>query len=80
MPPLFALVTDWNHFANGMIYSVAFGVLGIVLLLLGFKLFELVTPKLDVEHKLQEGNLAVAIVVGSLFVAIGLIVGIAIHG
>jgi len=78
MMPVFAVVRDWGQFGNDLIYAATFGLLGIVMLLLGFKLFELVTPKLDVEHKLQEGNLAVAIVVGALLLGIGIVVGIAI--
>ncbi len=79
MHPLFAAVRDWEQFGNDLIYAATFGLLGVVMLLLGFKLFEWVTPKLDVEHKLQEGNIAVGIVVGALLLAIGIVVGIAIH-
>ena len=70
----------WDAFGMAVFAAFAFGLLGIVLLLAGFKLFELVTPKLQVEQKLQEGSVAVAIVVGALLVAIGIVVAAAIQG
>jgi putative membrane protein len=78
MPPL--AVWDWTGFGAAMLAATAFGLLGIALLLVGFKLFERLTPKLDVEQKLQEGSVAVAIVVGALLIAIGMVVSAAIHG
>ncbi len=77
--PLFA---NWDFAGFGMaiVAATVFGALGIVLLLAGFKLFERLTPKLDVEQKLQEGSVAVAIVVGALLIAIGMVVSAAIHG
>lgn len=77
--PLFAM-WDWDAFGMALLAAAVFGLLGIVLLMLGFKLFERLTPKLDVEQKLQEGSVAVAIVVGALLIAIALVVSAAIHG
>jgi putative membrane protein len=77
--PLFAM-WDWNAFGFALLAAAVFGLLGIGLLLAGFKLFERLTPKLDVEQKLQEGSVAVAIVVGALLIAIGMVVSAAIHG
>jgi putative membrane protein len=51
-----------------------FGLLGIALLILGFKLFEWVTPKLHVEEELAKGNVAVAIVVAAAILGVALIV------
>lgn len=74
-------ITDYTaeHVAAGLGAAAAYGLLGIVLLLAGFKLFELVTPKLDVEKKLQDGSLAVAIVVAALLVAIAIVAAAAIQ-
>lgn len=76
---LFA-IWQWNDLAIALLAAAVFGLLGVGLLLLGFKLFERITPKLDVEHKLQEGNVAVGIVVGALLIAIAIVVSTAIHG
>ena len=60
--------------------AAAFGFLGIVLLAVGFKIFELITPKLDLEKELAEKNIAVGIVVGALLLGIAMIVTRAIGG
>ena len=80
MPALLA-ITEYTpeHVASGLGAAAAFGLLGIVLLVVGFKLFELVTPKLDVEQKLQDGSLAVAIVVAALLIAIAIVAAAAIQ-
>lgn len=77
---LFAVDWTWDVLARTLAAVAAFGLAGIALLLVGFKLFELVTPKLDVERRLQEGSVAVGIVVGALLLAIALIVTAAMHG
>ncbi len=42
---------------------------------LGVKLFDLVTPGLDEMEELRKGNIAVAIVVAAVIVAIGYVMG-----
>jgi putative membrane protein len=70
------LAEAWNLDSFGMSFLAvgAFGFLGIVLLVLGFKLFEWVTPKLNVEEELSKGNIAVAIVVAAAILGIAVIV------
>lgn len=55
---------------QGMLASSVFGLIGIVLLLLGYWLFDLITPRLDVQKELSEKNVAVAIVIGCLLLGI----------
>ena len=69
-----------DRLGTGLLSAAAFGLLGIVLLMLGYKVFEWITPKLDVEQKLQEGSIAVGIAVGSLLLAIAIVVAAAIVG
>jgi putative membrane protein len=71
---------NWDQFGMSLVAAAAFGVLGIALLALGFKVFEKITPKLDVEQELAKGNVAVGIMVGALLVGMALIVKIAISG
>lgn len=78
MTALFASVPSWDEFTRFLVYAGAFGVLGIALLAIGFKVFELITPKLDIEVKLKEGNVAVGIMVGALLIAIAIVVFAAI--
>jgi putative membrane protein len=69
---------SWEQFARLLLYCGVFGVLGIALLAVGFKVFELITPKLDIEKKLAEGNVAVGVMVGALLLAIAIVVYAAI--
>jgi putative membrane protein len=78
--PLFAYDWRWDEFGMALFATAAFGLLGIVLLALGYKVFDWITPKLDVEQKLQEGNVAVGVAVGALLIAIAVVVFAAIHG
>ena len=43
-------------------------------MLAGFKLFEFITRRLDIEKQLDNQNMAVGVVVGSLLIGISLIV------
>jgi putative membrane protein len=72
----------WNFEAMGasLLAAALFGVLGIALLALGFKVFEWITPKLKVEEELSKGNTAVGIVVAAATLGVALIVVRAIGG
>lgn len=54
----------------GIAAAVVYGLVGIVLLLLGYWLFDLITPRIDVQKELTDKNLAVAIVVAALLLGI----------
>ena len=72
---LFAEFALPDTFWVGVVGSMIFGVLGIILMLLGYFAFELCTRKLNVQEELHNGNVAVGIVVAALLIAISLIVG-----
>jgi putative membrane protein len=60
--------------------AILFAVIGIVLAIFGFKLFDWMTPgKLD-EEILQKQNMAAAIMAGAFIVGVCIIVAAAIHG
>lgn len=67
-------------FEMSLVAAAAFGLLGIALLVLGFKIFEFLTPRVDLEKELAEKNIAVGIVVGALLIGIALIISRAIAG
>lgn len=79
---LFAEHVPWNleMLGNSLFAATAFGVLGIVLLALGFKVFEWITPKLHIEEELGKGNVAVGIVVAAAVLGVALVVVRAIGG
>ena len=59
-----------HDFLYGAVASALFGLIGIALLLLGYWLFDKITPKIDVQKELCEKNVAVAIVVAALLLGI----------
>jgi len=62
---------DWTNIGN----ALGFGAIGIVLALLGFKIFDWITPKIDVEQELAEKqNVAVAIVCAAVILGVSYIV------
>jgi putative membrane protein len=63
-----------TSFEMGLLAAAAFGLLGIALLLVGFKVFEWLTPKLNVEEELAKGNVAIGIAVGAVALGISLII------
>jgi putative membrane protein len=63
-----------------LIISIIYAALGMVLLWIGYKIFDLVTPS-DMQKKIfDEGNVAVAITVGAFILGLAVVIGAAIHG
>jgi len=66
---------------EALLAAMAFGLVGLVLILIGFKAFDWMTPKIDVERELtQNKNIAVAIVVAALIIAVAIVISKAIAG
>lgn len=59
---------------EALMATAVFGVLGIVLLFVGYKIFDLLTPNLHIEKELAAKNWAVAAVIAALLVSVGIIV------
>ena len=69
-----AIPHETMEMIHALIGTAAFGLLGLVLMLIGFKGFELVTRRLDIEKQLEERNMAVGVVVAALLLGVSLIV------
>ena len=63
---------------EGLLSTAAFGALGLVLVILGFKIFDWLMPKVDVEKELSERNVAVAIVMAAGILGIAAVIVAAI--
>ncbi|WP_309685349.1 DUF350 domain-containing protein [Armatimonas sp.] len=64
---------------EGIISTLVFGVIGIILATIGFKVFDLAI-KSDIEKEIFENkNIAAAILAGSVVLGISLIVALTIH-
>jgi putative membrane protein len=78
-PVLASIPAEMTGLLNSLIGTAAFGVLGLVLMLTGFKAFELITTRLDIEKQLEERNMAVGIVVAALLIGLSLIVVVSMN-
>ncbi len=65
---------------GGIINAFIFSLLGIVVLLVSYLIVEKITPENTWAEIVKNQNIAVAIVIGSLILAIALIISAAIHG
>ena len=59
--------------------NFAYAVLGVVLMWVSYRIFDLLTPKVDFAEELKKGNVAVAIFIAALFISIALIIGHALN-
>jgi uncharacterized membrane protein YjfL (UPF0719 family) len=59
--------------------NFVYAVLGVVLMFVAYRVFDVLTPELDYPDELRKGNLAVAIFIAALFVSIAIIVGGALN-
>ncbi len=66
---------DWTIVAINFLYAV----LGVVLMYLSYRVFDLLTPKVDFQVELKQGNVAVAIFIAALFLSIAIIIGKALN-
>jgi len=63
-----------------MLASIIYAVIGVVVLWVSFAIIDKLTPYKLWDEIVDKKNLALAVVVGAMFIAIGLIVAAAIHG
>lgn len=73
-PAPIANLPQWDELLGALVATGAYGLLGIFLMLVGFKMFEWITGRLDVETQLEKQNIAVGVVVAALLIGISLIV------
>ncbi len=53
--------------------------LGVVLMFVSYRLIDILTPTVDFQAELKNGNVAVAIFIAALFLAIAIIIGGALN-
>jgi uncharacterized membrane protein YjfL (UPF0719 family) len=59
--------------------NFTYAALGVVLMFVSYRLIDLATKDVDFPAELKRGNVAVAVFIGSLFVAIAIIIGGALN-
>jgi len=79
--PMPALPAHPETIWQALFYTLLFGLLGILLTVLGFKVFDWIHPNMHVEKELAEKhNMAVAIVMAAIIIGISIVIAVAIHG
>jgi putative membrane protein len=64
-----------SHFFANVLSALVFGIVGIFLMILGYKAFDWITPRLDVEKELSENhNIAVAIVIAAVIIGVSILI------
>jgi putative membrane protein len=64
-----------DYLLTDLISTVAFGVIAILLIVLGYITFDKLTPKLDFNELLNRGNVAMGIVVAAFILGLCYVVG-----
>ena len=57
-----------------VLLNIAYALVGVVLMYASYRLFDLLSTRIDFQEELRKGNVAVSIFVGSLFIAIAMII------
>jgi len=64
-----------DYFFVDLLATIAFGIVAILLIIVGYIAFDKLTPKLDFDDLLNKGNLALAIVISSFLLGLCYVVG-----
>jgi putative membrane protein len=64
-----------EYFFTDLAATAAFGILAILLIILGYIAFDKLTPKLDFDDLLNKGNMALGLVVSSFLLGLCYVVG-----
>lgn len=66
---------EWSIIGMNFLYAV----LGVVLMYVSYRVFDRLMPEMDFAEELKRGNIAAAIFVAALFLAIAVIIGGALN-
>ncbi len=58
-----------------IVYAALGAAIGLTFMIIGYRVFDKITP-FDTHEQLEKGNIAVGIVIGSIFVGLGISVGL----
>jgi len=66
---------EWKIIVLNFLYAV----LGVLLMYVSYRVIDRLTPQVDFAEELKKGNVAVAIFIAALFLAIAIIIGGALN-
>lgn len=64
-----------DYFFSDLLATMAFGIVAIFLIIIGYIAFDKLTPKLDFDDLLNKGNISLGIVVGSFILGLCFVIG-----
>jgi putative membrane protein len=64
-----------EFFFTDLVSTFGFGILAILLIIMGYVAFDKLTPKLDFNDLILKGNISMAIVVGSFIIGLCYVIG-----
>ena len=64
-----------DYFLGDLVATFVFGILAILLVIIGYLAFDKLTPKLDFDELLNKGNMALGLVIGSFILGLCYVVG-----
>lgn len=78
--PIFANTGTYSHLSvETLLITTIYAILGVIILLAAYKIFDIINP-LDFDKELANNNTSLAIVVGSFFISMAIIIASAIFG
>ena len=77
--PMLAQVGEWHakNLGEALLYTAVFGIVGIILVFVGFKIFDKAITKINLEAEVAKGNVAAAILSGAAIIALAIIIAAA---
>lgn len=64
-----------DYFLTDLVSTFAFGIVAILLIIIGYVAFDRLTPKLNFDELLNKGNVALAIVIGCFILGLCYVIG-----
>ena len=64
-----------DYLFTDLVSTVAFGIIAILLVIIGYMAFDKLTPKLDFSDLLNKGNMAMAVVIASFILGLCYVIG-----
>ncbi len=58
-----------------VVLNIVYAAVGVILMFVSYRVIDRLTPEVDFPAELKRGNIAVAIFIAALFIAIALIIG-----
>ena len=79
LTPMLAQACEWHakNLGEALLYTAVFGVVGIILVFAGFKIFDKAITKIDLEAEVAKGNVAAAVLSGAAIIALAIIIAAA---